>query len=234
MSNAAIIPAQLSFRVPVLNWAAWPHDLSAPERPAQSFELQYIDALTRRRLSKLTRMALHVAGVCVGETPRVRTVFASRHGELHRTVDMLTMLAQSEPLSPTAFGLSVHNAAAGIFSIARHDRSSATALAAGEDTFGYALLEAHMQLQSDPDAPVLVVYADEPLPHVYAARSCAEDRPHALAVLLSPEAVRGLTLTAGRSAGAPSGGMQSLAFLPWLAQGESGSWTGQRHTWRWH
>ncbi|MCC6535808.1 MAG: beta-ketoacyl synthase chain length factor [Burkholderiales bacterium] len=218
----------------MLNWAVWPHDASVPEGPAHGFELQYIDAMTRRRLSNLTRMALHVAGVCVGKTPRVRTVFASRHGELHRTVDMLTSLAHAEPLSPTAFGLSVHNASAGIFSIARRDRSSATALAAGEDTFGYALLEAHVQLRSDPAAPVLVVYADEPLPQVYAARSCAGDRPHALAVLLSHEAVRDLTLTANRSTEAPSGGMQSLAFLPWLAQGESGSWTGHRHTWRWH
>jgi len=234
VSNAAIIPAQMSFRIPVLKWAAWPCDHATASDSAASFELQYIDALTRRRLGRLAKMALHVAGLCVVAMPRVRTVFASRHGELHRTIDMLAMLAQSESLSPTAFGLSVHNAAAGIFSIARHDRSSSTAIAAGEDTLAYALLEAHVQLESNPEMPVLVVYADEPLPQEYAAYACAEEHPHALALLLSPDATRSIALDASEAAEAPSESMQSRAFLPCLKQGSSGSWTGKRHTWRWH
>jgi hypothetical protein len=233
VSNAAITPAQMSFRIPVLSWAAWP-DADTPHDTAASFDLQYIDALTRRRLGRLAKMALHVAGSCVGGLPRVRSVFASRHGELHRTMDMLTMLAQAEALSPTAFGLSVHNAAAGIFSIARHDRSSSTAIAAGEDTFVYALLEAYLQLEAHPDVPVLVVYADEPLPDTYARYADAEEPAHALAMLLSREATRSITLTAVESTAAASAGMQSLAFLPCLQKGLGGGWTGRRHTWRWH
>lgn len=234
MTNVAIIPAEMSFLIPVLSWAAWSREHLQPEDSTAGLDLQYIDALTRRRLGNLSRMALHVAGRCIGDVPQVRTVFASRHGELHRTMDMLAMLARSEPLSPTAFGLSVHNAAAGIFTIARHDRSSATAIAAGEDTFTYALLEAHVQIQSDPDRPVLVVYADEPLPHEYSGYATSEEHAHALALLVSPAATRSIAMNAVKADGAPSNIMQSLAFLRSLMAGTGGAWTGERHTWRWH
>ena len=70
------------------------------------------------------------------------TVFCSRHGEVSRSVDLLMDLAKAEPLSPTSFGLSVHNATAGLFSIARSDHTNSIALAAGQSSVEHAVIEA--------------------------------------------------------------------------------------------
>jgi hypothetical protein len=191
--------------------------------------------MLRRRLSPLARMSLHVAHACAEGLSQLRLVFASRHGELNRTMDLLRQLAHDEPLSPTAFSLSVHNTAAGIFSIVRRDRSPATAIAAGDETLGCALLEAYCQLEADPALPVLVVYADEPLPEPYRGFATGPEPHHALAVLLAPGAGRSVEFEV--SAGdreAPSPGPQSLAMLPGLTAGREGKWTGTRHTWAWH
>jgi hypothetical protein len=122
----------------------------------------FIEPIVRRRLSALSKIALKVAHDCVGQRDGVRVVFASRHGELRRTTDILRAIGAGEPVSPTAFSLSVMNAMTGVFSIARGDRSPASAISAGAETLGYALLEAHAQYASDPSSPVLGVYADEP------------------------------------------------------------------------
>jgi hypothetical protein len=81
--------------------------------------------MLRRRAGFLSKMALEVAYQCLGEQIDVPTVFCSRHGEAARSVDLLLDLAKGEPLSPTSFGLSVHNATGGLFSIARRDHANA-------------------------------------------------------------------------------------------------------------
>ena len=137
--------------------------------------------MVRRRLSSLSRAALKVAHDCMpdpadqAQGEGVRLVFASRHGELKRTTDILLALSQKEPVSPTAFSLSVLNAMTGVLGIARGERAPASALSAGEETLGLALLEAHAQLLSDPSSPVLVVYADEPVDPLYGPREEGEE-----------------------------------------------------------
>jgi hypothetical protein len=208
--------------------------MDADGEPAR-LDLTFVEALLRRRLSPLARMTLHAAHVCARGITRLRLVFASRHGELNRTMAMLKDIAQAAPLSPTAFSLSVHNTAAGIFSIARQDCSPATAVAAGDETLGYALLEAYCQFQTHPGEPVLMVYGDEPLPDEYRGYAEREELPHAVAVLLDRAAERSITLSAAdRNGAAPSAGLQSLAFLQCLSAGTPGSWTGAHHAWAWH
>lgn len=129
-------------------------------------------------------MALHVAEAASTGMPSLPTVFASRHGELSRTVGILHALAADEAPSPTAFSLSVHNSAAGIHAIARADHSPATALAAGEETLLWALQDAAVRLAADPDSAILLVYADEPLPGEYQAFSASREPAHAIALLL--------------------------------------------------
>lgn len=147
-------------------------------------DVSFIDPLLRRRLGRLSRMALHVAHGAASDLPAVATIFASRHGELSRTVSILHALAASEAPSPAAFSLSVHNAAAGIFAITRADRSPSIALAAGDETLLWALLEATIRLAAVPAEPVLLVYADEPLPSEYGGFASAWEPAHALALLL--------------------------------------------------
>jgi hypothetical protein len=146
--------------------------------------------MVRRRLSSLSKAALKVAHDCTNGQPAVRMVFASRHGELRRTTDILRAITAAEPVSPNAFSLSVLNAMSGVFGIARGDRSPATAISAGPETLGYALLEAHAQYTKRPSPPLLVVYADEPADALYGNVD-HEVREGAIALLLDADAARG-------------------------------------------
>jgi Beta-ketoacyl synthase, N-terminal domain len=172
----------LQWTIPVTRWSFW------PTTAALAPEIDFIGPMVRRRLSTLSRAALKVANDCVADRPQVRIVFASRHGELRRTTDILRDISADSPVSPTSFSLSVLNAMTGIFGIARGDRTAASALSAGTETLGYALLEAHAQYATDTSKPVLLVYADEPADPAYGT---IEEEVHggALAILLDASAV---------------------------------------------
>src|SRR5260370_3591493 len=141
----------LHWTIPVARWSSWPAAASAVP------DIGFIEPIVRRRLSTLSRIALKVAHDCVAQDD-ARVVFASRHGELRRTTDILRSISAGEAVSPTAFSLSVLNAMTGGFGIARGDRSPASALSAGPATLGYALLAAHAQFAAHPSSPVRAVY----------------------------------------------------------------------------
>lgn len=223
------------FVVPIARWCVWPAGRTAG---TESPDVRFVDASLRRRLGPLARMMLHVAHACAQDIPDLRLVFASRHGELGYTVALLRALAAGEPLSPTLFSLSVHNAAAGLFSTYRADRAESTALAAGEETLGYALLEGHCQLVLEPQRPVLMVYGDEPLPHEYCEPG-AGDEPQsqgcAVAVLLASGAARRTSISKDAAGDdAPSAHAQAQAFVRHLEQEAPARWIGATAAWSWH
>jgi hypothetical protein len=226
-----------AFAIPVARWAAWPPaGTGTPPAPDVSF----VEPAVRRRLGPLARMMLHVGQACARDVPAARLVFASRHGELQYTLLLLRSLAAEEDLSPTLFSLAVHNAASGLFSILRRDRSASTALAAGGETLGQALVEASCQLATEATLPVLVVYGDAPLPAEYAdyrERDDLGDGPGcALAMLVGGEATRTVHVAVQPAAQeAPrDAGTQAEAFIRFLAEGAPGHWTGARSAWSWH
>jgi hypothetical protein len=139
--------------------------------------------LLRRRAGFLNRMALEVAYRCLGSARDVPTIFASRHGEASRSVQLLLDLVAGQPISPASFGLSVHNATGGLFSIARHDHANDIALAAGQSTVEHAVIEA-CGLLAEGESRVLVVVYDGPLPAVYAAFQDCPEQPFAWAWLM--------------------------------------------------
>ncbi|MFM0394214.1 beta-ketoacyl synthase chain length factor [Paraburkholderia phytofirmans] len=173
----------LHWTIPVARWSSWPAAASAAP------DIGFIEPIVRRRLSTLSKVALKVAHDCVANDA-VRVVFASRHGELRRTTDILRAISAGEPVSPTAFSLSVLNAMTGVFGIARGDRSAASAISAGAETLGYALLEAHAQYAAQPDSPTLLVYADEPADPAYGTIE-DEVQGGAIAILLDSETATG-------------------------------------------
>ncbi|MDN4051883.1 beta-ketoacyl synthase chain length factor [Massilia sp. YIM B02763] len=174
-------------------WAAWarePWRFDGDDEP----KVAAMPAMLRRRAGFLGRMALEVAYQCLGEDAGVPTVFCSRHGEVARSLDLLDDLARGEPLSPTAFGLSVHNASAGLFSIARADRANHVALAAGTATLEHAVIEA-CGLLNDGASMVLVVACDMPLPDAYAQFQDCDEQPYAFAWALVPAGAEPLRLS---------------------------------------
>ena len=185
----------LHWTIPVARWSSWPAAASAAP------DIGFIEPIVRRRLSTLSKVALKVAHDCVAQD-EVRVVFASRHGELRRTTDILRTISAGEPVSPTAFSLSVLNAMTGVFGIARGDRSAASAISAGAETLGYALLEAYAQYATRPGAPVLLVYADEPADPAYGTIE-DEVQGGAIAILLNGEATTGQLVCTLSGAGEP-------------------------------
>jgi Beta-ketoacyl synthase, N-terminal domain len=162
-------------------WEAWArqpvllHDNN--EQPACDF----LPAMQRRRLSRLARMTMHVAWPLCGENEQLPFVFASRHGETPRTFALLSEVADEQPLSPTQFGLSVHNAIAGQWSILRGQHGESVAIAGEADTFEHAMVEA-ATLLGDGAPAVLVVIAEERPPAAYD--SWIDDVPFSYALAL--------------------------------------------------
>lgn len=195
-------------------------------------DLSWVPAMTRRRLSRFARMALSAAYECRQGAQGVPMVFASRHGDLGRTLEMLTSLSDGEEVSPASFSLSVHNAVPGIASIALGDHCPATAVAAGEESFGCGIVEAVAQLVGSRQ--VLLVYADEPPPPVYRAFVEQDEAPHAVAILFDHAAPAQAWMSRVPSAASSDTEPQSLAFLRFLLSGQRRStWQGGRSAWTW-
>ena len=131
----------------------------APARPAP----QLLAPNERRRAPPSVLVALEVAlSACrdAGHDPAsLPSVFASTHGDLGITDYMCATLAGTPTdVSPTKFHNSVHNAAAGYWTIGSGCMRTATAISAHRATFAQGLLEALSQLATDADAVLLVGY----------------------------------------------------------------------------
>jgi hypothetical protein len=131
----------------------------APAKPSP----QLLAPNERRRAPETVAVALEVAlAACTaaGRDPAtLSSVFASTHGDLAITDYMCETLA-SEPrtISPTRFHNSVHNAAAGYWTIGAGAMAPATAISAYDASFAQGLLEALAQLATGTDAVLLVGY----------------------------------------------------------------------------
>jgi hypothetical protein len=148
-------------------WLAWAQAPALPVGDAMP-ALAEMPAMQRRRVEKLGRMALQVA---YWSQPSVEAdcplVFATRHGDLPRTYSMLQELAREQPLSPTHFGLSTHNAIAAQYGIARALPANYLAVSAGACTGEAAVVEA-LGLLADGAREVLVINYDGPVPGDYS------------------------------------------------------------------
>ncbi|MGY0799857.1 beta-ketoacyl synthase chain length factor [Lysobacter sp. A286] len=132
---------------------------TAPKRPSP----QLLAPNERRRAPGTVAVALEVAlAACeaAGRDPaELPSVFASTHGELAITDYMCATLAsQPETISPTRFHNSVHNAAAGYWTIGTGAMHPTTAISAFDATFAQGLLEALVQLATGEEAVLLVGY----------------------------------------------------------------------------
>jgi hypothetical protein len=162
--------------------------------------------MLRRRAGLFGKMALEVAYECLDGRTDIPTVFCSRHGEVARALELLTDLARGEPLSPTAFSMSVHNANVGLLTIARKDRANHIALAAGGATIEHAVIEA-CGLLADGAPMVLLVACEAPLPELFTRFHEVGEQAHAWAWLMVPAADDALSLDWRASTAAPASGL---------------------------
>jgi hypothetical protein len=133
------------------------------EQPATRPSPATLAPTERRRAPDTVAVALEVAaGACAsaGVDPKaVASVFATTHADLAISDYMCDTLAKTPTLiSPTRFHKSVHNAAAGYWTIGTGCCEPYTALTAYEDSFGEALLEALAQAECSGRPTLLVAY----------------------------------------------------------------------------
>ncbi|MBV8624789.1 MAG: beta-ketoacyl synthase chain length factor [Herbaspirillum sp.] len=177
----------------VVSHAAWVPGIESPQAWQQWIDgnaeaagsgepaVKSMPPMLRRRTSAVGKLALETAYAAISSehalsvaADDIPTVFASRHGECARSVELLQALAAATPLSPAAFSLSVHNANAGLFSIARGMHGNSMAISAGQSTVEHAVIEA-CGLLADGAPYVLLVVADAPLPELFTPYSdCRE------------------------------------------------------------
>jgi Beta-ketoacyl synthase, N-terminal domain len=164
----------------------------------------------RRRLGLVVKLALSVglqatsrAGV---EPDTLPAVFTSSGGDGQNCHEICQALSLDERLiSPTRFHNSVHNAAAGYWSIATRSKAASNALCAFDVSFAAGLLEAVTQVVVDQTRVLLVAYDAQYPPPLFMKRPIPE--AFGVAFVLAPVA-------AAASAGsAPRPGDASLGRL---------------------
>lgn len=162
-------------------WKAWAHEPGPLVGDLPAPALSEVPAMLRRRISPLGRLAFQTAYWCQAAEPGMPVVWASRFGEVPRCLELLGDLNSGQPVSPTSFGLSVHNAVSAQYSIARGDQANHTALAAGRASAASAVIEALGLLHDGDHAEALIVHYDAPLPGVYADFDAADSPAYAWA-----------------------------------------------------
>ncbi len=147
-----------------------------PQGPEDKPACKELAPMLRRRCGLATRMALEACYTVLAQAgvaaDSVNILHLSRYGEIVALHELLTAQVAREPLSPTTFSNSVHHTPIGYFSLNSKNRRIGRTLSAGEQTFAMGFVEACAMLQNDA-TPLLLVYADEPLPAVFGANDTA-------------------------------------------------------------
>ena len=144
-------------------WLSGRRDDTAREPPADC-----VNVRLKRGTSLVTRMLVEVASQATAaagfDGSQVATIFGSVSGEIQIAIAQLDMMRDGDgTVSPARFKNSVHNTAAGIFSIAHDNHGFTTALAGDEDTLAMCLIEAFGLLHAGSEE-VVVAVGDEALP----------------------------------------------------------------------
>jgi hypothetical protein len=193
-----------------------------------------IPAIHRRRMSASCRMGVQTA-LEIGRDVQVDyLVFCSQHGEVARSEALLESIMDGAELSPTDFSLSVHNTAAGLYSIIKNHTVPSTSMASGASSFAMGWLEAEAYIHANGPARVLLVTHDNVLPDIYrpyVERGC---RPYALAVLLARgDARSGALLSVHEPAHAEDRSIGPLFLAWWLSQRPALTVVAERQEFRW-
>ena len=148
-----------------------------------------LSSTERRRASQSVRLALttaQAATAMAGVAPNaLRSVFATSNGDGAVVHAILAALTTGDgQVSPTQFHNSVHNAAAGYWSIGTASRQPMTCLGCHDATVAAALLKAAAEVAVER-VPTLLCAYDAPLPAPLASARLTE-QAFGVALVLAP------------------------------------------------
>lgn len=159
----------MSLSLFIEDWRGWlPKEAAATVKPSRLISAQpggELPAMLRRRLDDTGRATCDILRELDPQAD-APLVHASRHGDTMHTLAMLESLQRGEPISPTRFSMSVHNAILGVHSIARSHHRPLQALGACGDEFDALIYESHGYLMAGYPS-VVAVFSESSLPAAY-------------------------------------------------------------------
>lgn len=195
--------------------------LTGPRAPRP----ELLAAGDRRRAPETVGLALEAGRMAVASSglraQDLLSVFTSAHGDLAIIDSMCRTLAEAPTLvSPTRFLHSIHNAPAGLWSMAAPSTRANTSITAGAASFSAGLLEAIMQCIAERSGVLFVAY--EPATTGPLAATIRSDVPMAFALVVTPAPTPGTVVSVDattRAAGPSAGPATGLAawFAAWFA-----------------
>jgi hypothetical protein len=144
----------------------------------------------RRRTGRVVKLALAVALEAVtsaaADAARLPSVFSSSGSDGHICHEICQALAlPAREVSPTRFSNSVHNVAAGYWSIATGSMAESNVLCAFDASYVAGLLDTMTQVAVDGHAVLFVAYDTEYPPPLHAKRPIPD--AFGVAMLLTPD-----------------------------------------------
>lgn len=158
--------------------------------PLEKYKPHLLPPNERRRATELIRLAFRVCEEAFAENieqaASTMSVFASSGGDYHIIDSICRVLCESDrAISPTQFHNSVHNSAAGYWSIATKSTEASTSLSDYDHTFSAGLLEAATMANAEKKPVLLTIYdVQPPAPLVHKRQITI---PFAVAFLLTTE-----------------------------------------------
>ncbi len=143
---------------------------SYKELPLEKYKPRKLPANERRRATELVRLAFRVCEEAVDNTlvdeTTLGSVFATSGGD-NQIIDNISraLCREERAVSPTQFHNSVHNSAAGYWSIATNSQMPSTSLSSFDTTFAAGLLEAATFITSSHIPTMFATYdTQQPVP----------------------------------------------------------------------
>ncbi len=192
----------MSLQAKIVSVGAWGHDfrdwqdlqnlfngLAFEDDGAKGPKPEVIPANERRRAPLPVRLAVESSWQAAQNSPfspeELSCVFVSALGDTQLTDYMCKVLAgESKQLSPTKFHNSVHNAAAGYWTISTGCMKAANSVAGYEESVSLTLLEALTQIENEK-IPMLLTFYDAPVSAVLKGL-LKNDEPFAVSLVLAP------------------------------------------------
>ncbi|HEV2009092.1 MAG TPA: beta-ketoacyl synthase chain length factor, partial [Burkholderiales bacterium] len=152
---------------------------------------ELLPAAERRRTGPPVKLALAAGRAALNHAQRdastTATVFTSSAGDGENIHHICATLASPErEISPTRFHNSVHNAAAGYWSIATRSQAQSTSLCCYDASFAAGLLDAAAQVAVDGKPVALIAYDQPYLEPLHAVRAISAS--FGTALVLTPDA----------------------------------------------
>ncbi len=157
-------------------------------QPLERYKPRLLPPNERRRATEVVRLAFRACEDAIDnshlDSASLAGVFASSGGDYPIVDQICRALRQPQRIvSPTQFHNSVHNAAAGYWSIATGSRAPSISLAGHDGSFSAGLLEAATQVAIERLPVLLAVYDIPPPPPLLAERPILS--PFAVTLILT-------------------------------------------------